>query len=167
MKKFLIVLGIAAVAAVFATSCDEKDIAKSFNLTVNITDSTRAGLFGRVDGSVSDLALIDATITGEYSVGGIVGALYASGATLDNCHVVRSVIASNDTDLNPDIGAIVGLIANGTAVGCTYHSTVVRAPNATDGDFHADGGDTFNIGTGRHLSSGSGCGDTFGAALDP
>lgn len=37
MKKFLIVLGIAAVAAVFATSCDEKDIAKSFNLTVNIT----------------------------------------------------------------------------------------------------------------------------------
>lgn len=37
MKKFFIVLSIAAVAAVFATSCKKDETAKSFNLTVNIT----------------------------------------------------------------------------------------------------------------------------------
>lgn len=37
MKRFFIVLSIAAVAAVFATSCKKDETAKKFNLTVNIT----------------------------------------------------------------------------------------------------------------------------------
>jgi hypothetical protein len=134
------------------------------NLTVNIADNTYAGLFGRVLDSVANLTLGDSTITGYNFTGGIVGSLYAIAATLDNCHVVRSVI----TGVGPlhNVGAIVGTLS-GTATGCTYHSTIVRAPNDTGGEFHADGGDAFNTGAGLHYSPVSGSGDILGASFDP
>ena len=60
-------------------------------------------------GSVANLTLCGATITGEDYVGGIVGVLYRSDARLTGCRVVGSVVtATLATDKVPQTGAIVG-----------------------------------------------------------
>ena len=47
------------------------------------------GLFGRVDGTVKNLTLADASIRGRDYIGGIVGRLYG---TVENCHVTSTVV---------------------------------------------------------------------------
>ena len=138
-------------------------------LSVN-TNGNHVGLFGYVTGSVANLTLCGATITGEDYVGGIVGVLYSSDARLTGCRVVGSVVtATLATDKVPQTGAIVGGgVIVSSATGNTYHSTIVRAPNATGGDFHADG-DAFNVGVGSYYAPLSRYGDIgpSGATLDP
>ena len=138
-------------------------------LSVN-TNGNHVGLFGYVTGSVANLTLCGATITGEDYVGGIVGVLYSSDARLTGCRVVGSVVtATLATDKVPQTGAIVGGgVIVSSATGNTYHSTIVRAPNATGGDFHADG-DAFNVGVGSYYALLPRYGDIgpSGATLDP
>ncbi|MCL2183002.1 MAG: hypothetical protein FWB85_05995, partial [Chitinispirillia bacterium] len=59
------------------------------NLTIKDTGSlSRRGLFGSVvGGTVMNLGVEDVNITGEYSVGGIVGFL-GSGSTVTNCYSI-------------------------------------------------------------------------------
>ncbi|MCR5444161.1 MAG: InlB B-repeat-containing protein [Bacteroidales bacterium] len=79
------------------------------HLTVNWPDDYDIGLFGDLDGTVQNVTLSDATVTGtsEYaSVGAIVGVNYG---TIENCVVLNTTV----TGINY-VGAIAG----------DYHSTI-------------------------------------------
>ncbi|MBQ9086464.1 MAG: hypothetical protein IJY47_04685 [Clostridia bacterium] len=78
------------------------------NLTVDAYGSECVGLFGSVSGgTVKNVTLTNAQITGSHFVGGIVG--YAYG-TIDNCHVIDSTITAipNEKDGGYDNGDKVG-----------------------------------------------------------
>lgn len=127
-------------------------------LTVSSPTKTQVGLFGCIDGgSVSNLTLSSATITGQDYVGGIVGTMY--NGSIQNCQVVGSTITVNQSSL-PCAGAIVGY-CTGTLSTNTYHSTLVYVPNYTGPYYNKDGGNAFNIG----ISASSGVfGDIAGEA---
>ena len=110
-------------------------------LTVDRGSSNYVGLFGHINGgSVDNLTLDGASITGYNNVGGIAG--YSYGGSITNSHVVSCVITAPNSS---SVGAFVGNSYSCTLDGNTYHSTLVYGK--TDyGDFHADG-DAFNIAT--------------------
>ena len=115
------------------------------HLTIDRGNDFRIGLFGYIDeGSVCNLTLDDATITGYDYVGGIAGdGMYAS---ITNCHVISSVIRGYNY-----VGAIAGYLYveyyDECGGGNTYHSTLVYG-DTDNSDYH-DGGDAFNIGVGK------------------
>ncbi|MDZ7797725.1 MAG: LamG domain-containing protein [Candidatus Marinimicrobia bacterium] len=76
-------------------------------LTVNRSSENYTGFIGRLDGGpVSDLGMIDISMTGAGSTGGVVG--YVESGNVSNCYVSGSV---SGTDY---AGGLVGQIANGT-----------------------------------------------------
>jgi len=88
------------------------------------------GLFGYVGtgGSIHDVNLADARITGQISVGGIVGLSYG---TVQNCTVADNVlVASNHTGSHYH-GGIVGK-NYGSVSGCTSSVTLTAAYTGTD-----------------------------------
>ena len=89
------------------------------------------GLFGKVGsyGTVKDLTLTDARITGRYEVGGIVGDLY-SNATVQHCHVTQTVAIHAVVDYAQSHGGIVGQ-NDGTINGCTSAATLTFVGNLT------------------------------------
>ncbi len=85
------------------------------------------GLFGRVDGTVKNLTLADASIRGRDYIGGIAGRLYG---TVENCHVTSTVVIHSSTSGASNHGGIAGG-SNSTIRGCTSAATL------------ADGGSDF------------------------
>ncbi|MDZ7821058.1 MAG: LamG domain-containing protein [Candidatus Marinimicrobia bacterium] len=76
-------------------------------LTVNRPSENYTGFIGQLDGGpVSDLGMIDVSITGAHSTGGLVG--YVESGNVSNCYVTGSV---SGTDF---VGGLVGQTANGT-----------------------------------------------------
>ena len=65
------------------------------NLTVNQTSSSAyAGLFGRLDGTVKNVILDGANVTGKY-ITGLVAGYIGSGGTVKNCYVFYSSVTRN------------------------------------------------------------------------
>ncbi|MDX9881859.1 MAG: MBG domain-containing protein [Prolixibacteraceae bacterium] len=81
------------------------------NLTINIPGSDQIGLFKTLTGTVKNLKLATATITGNNMVGAFVG--YNWGATVRNCHFVSGTVTGNE-----EVGGIAGL----TNYGSIYES---------------------------------------------
>ena len=79
------------------------------------------GLFGNNCGTVRNVILDDAHITGQENVGGIAG---LNDGTIENCHVTANVLIG-DTGADPHFsGGIAGYNKNGTVNGCTSSSTL-------------------------------------------
>ena len=133
------------------------------NLTINNSSNSTVGLFGCIeDGTVENLTLSGATITGNDYVGGIAGQSISS--TIQNCKVVSSTITATKEAL-PCIGAIVGFNNGNTLTSNTYHSTLVYAPNI-QGSYYKAGGTAFHIGVGYDRIISNPYGDVSGAVLD-
>lgn len=61
------------------------------NLTINKTDTDYVSLFGYINvASISNLGIINANITGENNVGGLVGQA-ADNSSITNCYVAGAV----------------------------------------------------------------------------
>ena len=82
------------------------------------------GLFGCInDGTVRNVILNDARITGTYFVGGIMG---CNSGTIKNCHVTANVLIGSMGDSPICHGAIAGQ-NQGTVDGCTSSATLSQA----------------------------------------
>ena len=105
------------------------------NLVVNGVESV--GLFGYIKGSVSDLSVVDAKITGNHWAGGIAGRICGP---IKNCHVDNAVITVSPRKVNgawddgDKAGGIVGYsepnAANTPAEpieNCSVKNTVITA----------------------------------------
>ena len=89
------------------------------------------GIFGQVKGgTIKNLTLTDAVITGWQNVGGIVGYIsnYAGvGGIIDNCHVTGSVTLHAVANNAGFHGGIVGNVNGGSVSGCTSAATLSYA----------------------------------------
>ena len=107
---------------------------------LSIDGASDAGLFGCISGgSVTDLTLDSANVTGGNCVGGIVG-LLVDNATVSRCFAVNSSIASSTAGLG---GAVVGVASNSTVKSSYYSGCTVngRADEVGIGEaFETQGG---------------------------
>ena len=79
-------------------------------LTIDAPAQSYAGLFGLLLGSVSDLSLLNVTITGGTNVGGIAGELWGS---ISRCAVVGGTVSGNQYT-----GGIAGKVNMGSLTSC-------------------------------------------------
>ena len=95
------------------------------NLTINQPDISEVGLFGYTNGAtISNLGLLDATVTGDYNVGALVG--YANDTTLNNTSAS---------------GSVTGKEYVGGLIGYAYESTIENSSTTTNVS-----GDTYGVG---------------------
>ncbi|MBO4731009.1 MAG: hypothetical protein J5593_06000, partial [Bacteroidaceae bacterium] len=105
------------------------------------SSSNNQGLFGYVSGgTVKNVTLKEARITGRNQVGGIVGYLrnYSTTqtGTIDNCHVDGTVIIRAVVNSANYHGGIVGNNYNGTVSNCTSGANLLVADGVTDCAFY-------------------------------
>ncbi|MBO5079124.1 MAG: S8 family serine peptidase, partial [Oscillospiraceae bacterium] len=102
------------------------------NLTAE-TNSSYMGLFGYVSaGTVKNVIVKDAKITGYQYVAGIVGRL-ASGR-IENCAVTGTSVISNTCTSDANTAGVVGYVdANGTIESCYSEATVTGVGKYTGG----------------------------------
>ena len=97
------------------------------NVTLNdavITGSSAVGgIAGANKGTVENCRVINSNITGNYWVGGITG--YSSGVITKNCLVLNTSIVYNDTD-QPMGGAVIGVQQTGDIRNNYYHNCTVN-----------------------------------------
>ena len=92
------------------------------------------GLFGYVSGgTIKNVTLTDADITGRQEVGGIAGyiCINADTGSIMNCHVTSSVTIRAVADYAFNHGGIVGQVNGGTVSGCTSAATLTVAEGLT------------------------------------
>ena len=94
------------------------------------------GLFGEIydPAEVKNVILADATITGSYYTGAIVGYMY--GGTVSNCHALSTVTVHNVQDNVSFYGGIAGYILgfnHGIVTGCTSAAAFTDATNSLQG----------------------------------
>ena len=92
------------------------------------------GLFGRTfDGTVKNVTLADARITGHHYVGGIVGD--QNYGIVENCHVASNVaihaVASSTRNHGGIVGYLFGSSLSGKTTGCTSAATLTMADGLT------------------------------------
>ena len=107
------------------------------------------GLFGYVEnGTVKNVTVADARITGEQSCGGIVGCINASRGTctVENCHALSDVAIHAVVDYVAKHGGIAGTSDGSTISGCTSAVTLTVADGLT-------GCDSFGGIVGQFMSS--------------
>ena len=94
------------------------------NLTITVSSKTNQGLFGQVSGTIKNLNLTGANISGTSSYSynhGCVAGLLADGGVLENVHVTASTIAIESYY----IGGLVGTVqANVRIADCSFSGTV-------------------------------------------
>ncbi len=84
-------------------------------------DDSYLGLFGKVSGTVKNITVSDARITGYWYVGGIVGSNYG---TVQNCHAAATVAVHAVREDACYHGGVVGYNSSGTVSGCTSAATL-------------------------------------------
>ena len=92
-------------------------------LTIYRPNFNRVGLFGVVSGNISNVALLDVAITGDYLVGGLVGANRVVGS-ISNIYVTGVVTGSSY------VGGLVG--ANYGSINNSYATGPVTASNTNN-----------------------------------
>lgn len=98
---------------------------KIFNLTVNSTNTENIGLFGTLNGTVTNLSIENAQITSKGDAGkaGIVAGT--------NCGTIKNVVVEGT--INPkfynNVGGIAGYSSGGTISECVNKATVIGANN--------------------------------------
>ena len=94
------------------------------------------GLFGYVSGgTIKNVTLTDADITGKQEVGGIVGYILKNagiGGIIENCHVTSSVTIHAVADNAYWHGGIVGDVNGGSVSDCTSAATLTVADGLTN-----------------------------------
>ncbi len=95
------------------------------NLVVNLPSNDGVGLFGLTTGNISNLGLIDVSITGHNDIGALVGSSYVWGSsvTISNCYSTGSVVGSGW-----GAGGLVGMFWDGT-ISDSYSSAIVSGVN--------------------------------------
>ncbi len=95
------------------------------------------GLFGQVSsGTIKNLTLTDADITGRSDVGGIAGYIVNNSGVIDNCHVTGSVSLHAVVDHASYHGGIVGKVNGGSVSGCTSAATLSVATGLTNCQYY-------------------------------
>ena len=108
------------------------------NVDVNL------GLFGYVyNGTVRNVTLADASITGYNNVGGIAG--NSNSGTIENCLVIGTSIRATYNNNNGYGGAIVGNNFSGTTLSHNYYSDCIRNISSSgigtkNGDYSSNDG---------------------------
>lgn len=93
-----------------------------------------SGIFGFVlNGTVRNVTLADARLTGRNSVGGIVGSAIADEGTctIDNCHVLSNVAIHAVADGSSSHGGIAGTTNGATVSHCTSAATLTIKDGVT------------------------------------
>ncbi len=81
------------------------------------------GLFGNIEGTVKNVILDDARITGPNNVGGIVG---DNSGTIESCHVTANVLIGSVVNKIINFGGIAGENV-GVVNGCTSSATLIQS----------------------------------------
>ena len=95
----------------------------------NNSYSTSSGLFDCIRGTVQNVKIANARITGYSMTGGIVGDIYTG--SVSNCHVAHNVAIRTANRGAANVGGIVGMNFNGTVTGCTS-AAVITCDVTTD-----------------------------------
>ncbi len=117
----------------FGTFDGQGNTIKNFKITkkTDIEDKNNQssyGLFGNLNGTVKNLTVDGASISGAPKfIGALVGRM--NGGLIENCHVVNSSVACN----NWTIGALVGQLNDGKITGCSVKNTTVTAYGGAGG----------------------------------
>ena len=93
-------------------------------LELNLQDSKYVGLFGYLEGSVSDLKLSGVDIVGGRYVGAVVGNIGLGGSVTD-CSVLSGSVSSNESAVSACVGGITGL-CEGTLDRCSNAASVAK-----------------------------------------
>ena len=79
------------------------------NLYINITSSTPyAGLFGRFNGNLHSLGLLEANVRGAVSDLGVLIGRAEVSVEIINCYTTGSVLNTSSSPASPDLGGLVG-----------------------------------------------------------
>ena len=151
------------------------------NLTINRPGEEKVGLFGNSHGTIRNVALVDASVTGNSSVGGLVGFnysgitsnSYATGIVVGNGNYVGGLVGWNEDVPITNSHASVNVTGKGDSTGGLvghHHNSAISNSSATGnvvgyGDYagglvgHNDSGTISNsyatgTVTGQHDSTG-------------
>lgn len=115
-------------------------------LTVNQEGTNYAGLFGRIGsgGTVKDVTLTKARVTGGSYVGGVAG---QNEGTVENCSVDGTVTGTGITDTGGIVGRNYGKIS-----GCKAEGTVTGGESNVGG-IAGNGAANYDTGTGNFIGS--------------
>lgn len=91
---------------------------------INRPTEQYVGLFGYVTGTVKNVALVDADITGGYYTGGVAGYV-ASGATVTQCYTSSGVVRSKYSGSNVRLGGLLGYLASNATLSNSYNTANV------------------------------------------
>jgi uncharacterized repeat protein (TIGR02543 family) len=94
-------------------------------LFINKPGADYQGLFGSLNGGVSNLGLVDVTITGKDRVGGIAGFVHGGGS-IDNCY------STGDVSGTSGVGGIAGVVDNSSIDNC-YSTGAVSGTSGVGG----------------------------------
>lgn len=98
------------------------------NFKINSTAEYYAGLFNQFNGTVKNLTVKNANVTGKAMVGAIASNAEGNGATVENCKVYNSTIIGDKK-----VGAVVGYVDNGTVENCyAENCTVICGDSRND-----------------------------------
>lgn len=93
-------------------------------LELNLQDSKYVGLFGYLEGSVSNLKLSGVDIVGGRYVGAVAGNIGLGGSVTD-CSVLSGSVSSNESAVSACVGGITGL-CEGTLDRCSNAASVAK-----------------------------------------
>lgn len=96
------------------------------NFIINSTSTYYAGLFNQFNGTVKNLTVKDATVTGKAMVGAI-AANGDAGAVIENCKVYNSTLIGEKK-----VGAVVGYIAGATVKNCYAENCTIFCADSHD-----------------------------------
>ncbi len=112
----------------FTGTYDGKDFSIS-NLTINLPSTDYVGLFGSLSGaSIRNLTLINASVTGDYRVGALIGFASSTPSVITNCNVSGTVSG------NRYVGGFIGR-ADAGQITWSSSASLVSASNYEVGGF--------------------------------
>ena len=107
-------------------------------LELELEDSKYIGLFGYLEGSVSNLKLSEVNIVGGRYVGAVAGNIGLGGSVTD-CSVLSGSVSSNESTVSACIGGITGL-CEGTLNRCSNAAAVATKYNSDSSSYGNVGG---------------------------
>lgn len=98
-----------------------------YNLLINNSATDYQGLFGYVSGTLQNINLTDANVTGKINTGALVGCL--NGTAITNCTVSGTSSVTGESS----VGGLVGYSYDTTITGCNTNADVEGTSNAIGG----------------------------------